>query len=200
MPTPNSATPIVTITPSIPLRIEYKGGNLLLVDSSGNGNHISFKSAHSSNWLMIAREDSTATNPTLSPDGTLVAYASKLEGGKILVTSVPTGTVSSILPDMMKDVAKSSNLSELKVCSWTTISWSPKGNRLVFWACGSQETFSVSIVFELGAKVPLKVVPQSRFDAFGFRQAIWLDDTQLLIVNPTITTNPVQNLQTLDVP
>lgn len=200
VPTPNSTTPVATATSSAPLRIDYKGGSLLVVDSSGNANQITAKPVNRSTWLTIAPDDSTATSPTLSPDGTRVAYASKLDGGKIQITSLTTDTISTISSAMLKDLATNSNLKNLQVCPWTTIAWSPAGNRLAFWSCSTQETFSVCAVFDYGASPSLKLVSSTRLDSLGFRQAVWLDENHLLISNPTNTTTPIPSLITLAVP
>jgi len=152
-------------------------------------------------WLLLSGNDTTATNPALSPDATRVVYLSQLDGGKIVITPIDGGAQQTLPAIDIRDIGLTQNASLLQFCPWTPIAWNPAGDRLAFFGCDPNRPFSTVIVSGiLGSQEKPDTVPGGVAESTEVRQVIWLNDTQLIVTVPVTDTRLSPPVITLNVP
>ncbi len=185
------SVPVITKSisnPASPKAIDSQKGVVLLVEQEGDINRVLIQQPNQIGWTVVSRNDTTAINPALSPDGTLVVYNTKKDGGKIIAVSTQITTEMIISATMLIDLGKSSSVGEMKVCEWTPMVWNSTSNRIAFFGCGLHDNFSVAIIGTIVyTDFSIKVVPYSRLDASTTRTIEWTDDKHLYLSAPTGT-------------
>src|SRR5205807_2244576 len=101
--------------------IDSRNGTSLMLDRSGPTSRVVAQKAGSPNWFLVSQGDTTAHNPSLSPDGVVAAYLSDLNGSQLAIVSLDTGKRRAIPADDMTKLATSQNLGEWSFCSWTQL-------------------------------------------------------------------------------
>jgi hypothetical protein len=186
----NSAKPASLVVPVTYLIVEERNGVVLMLEQNGDSSRVIVKKSGQKAWLLISGDDTTAANPALSPDGVQVAYVSKRRGGQVVLASVMDNTPPVILENQVQMLSQSMNMNELRVCPWTPIAWSPKGDRIAFFVCSPDPPSSLIVISVVTIGNPtLNLVTGSEAKFANTRQFIWLDDMNI------ITTVPVTNSQ-----
>ncbi len=195
-----SAVVMRALFPSAPLTTLVDSGNglVLMLEQDGDLGRVMVQRSGRGGWLLVSQDDTTATNPMLSPTGRDVAYVSKRNGGQVIAVSLITDTRCYIGTNRIADIGKNAGLGSMKLCSWTPIAWSPKGDRIAFFACAEDDSFSVAMVADsFDPNVAITTIGQSKTEIAEARQIKWLDDTKLIISTPGKSRSTVE---TLDVP
>jgi hypothetical protein len=184
-------------TPSTTLVDSYNR-LVLMLEQDGDYGRVIVQKSDQGGWLLVSQDDTTATSPILSPTGQEVAYVSRRNGGQVVAVSLITGTRRLIGTKRIGDVGRHVGLGSMVLCSWTPIAWSPKGDRIAFFACAEDNSFSVATVADLlDPTITLSVIGQSKTKTSDARQIKWLDATQLVISTPD---KDQSTIDTFDVP
>ena len=181
--------------------VDSRQGIVLLFEKGDSLNNVVVDRPLQNQWTLISQSDTTASNPTLAPDGSSVAYVSQLARGQIVVASILTNTRQVITSEEIGTENIAATISRLRVCSWTTIAWHPNSNQIAFFGCGENIPISVVIVGDIsGSKPVLDIIEQSKSSLMTERQLAWLDDHQLAVTVPVSDTLGGAAITTLQVP
>lgn len=159
--------------------IEERQGIIVMTEKTVEGQHIIVQMPNFASWWLVSKNDLTAYHPSLSTKAEKIAYASRLANGQIVVVSLSLSATQVISAASLAALSS----TDLKVCEWTSIAWSPDDSRLAFSACNSAE--AVVIVANIGNATPPQIVPDSRTGATDTSQLAWSDEKTLfnLITN-----------------
>ena len=176
----------VPIPPPSTTLVDSHDGVVLMLEQSGGLSRVIVEKSGQANWLLVSKDDTTATNPALSSDGEQVAYVTKRGGGQLVVVSVITDTRRTIDADQIQDVGGNAGFDEVKLCPWTPIAWAPPGgDRIAFFGCVEDSSVSIAVVGDLSDPAyNLKIVASSKAEASDARQIKWLDHTRLVVSTP----------------
>ena len=171
--------------PSMTL-VDSHDGVVLMLEQSGDLRRVIVETSDQANWLLVSRDDTTATNPALSSDGQQVAYVTKRGGGQLVVVSVITDTRHTVDAGQVQDVGDNAGFDEMKLCPWTPIAWAPPaGDRIAFFGCVEDSSVSVAVVGDLSdPAINLTILASSKAESSDARQLKWLDRTQLVVSMP----------------
>lgn len=166
--------------------VDSHDGVVLMLEQSGDLRRVIVEKSGRANWLLVSKDDTTATNPALSSDGQQVAYVTERGGGQLVVASLITDTRRTIDADQIEGVGDSAGLDRMKLCAWTPIAWAPPaGDRIAFFGCVEDSSFSVAVVGDLSdSAANLTIVAPSKAKASDARQLKWLDHKQLVVSMP----------------
>ena len=165
--------------------VDLQNGVILMLEQSGSFSRVVVEPSDQASWLLVSRDDTTATNPALSSDGKQVAYVTERDGGQLVIVSIITDTRRTIEADQVQDAGDSVGFDEMQVCPWTPIAWAPTGNRIAFFGCTKDTSLSVVLVGDLSdPAIPLTVIARSKAQASAVRQLKWLDHTHLVVSTP----------------
>ncbi len=185
--------PVSTVIASQP-------GAVLLLERSGDLSRVIVQPAAQTNWLVPSRDDFTASGPSISQDGSWVAYISQQQGGQVVISSLITNTRYIIQSRQIYSVADNPDTDELKVCTWSPTAWDPTSKRLTFFACGQRRPFSVALIGDLtDPKLTLRRVPTSTVETAEPRQIQWQTSTGLFVQMPDSRTPLTSTFTTIDV-
>jgi len=157
-----------------------------MLEQSGGLSRVIVEKSDQANWLLVSKDDTTATNPALSSDGEQVAYVTKRGGGQLVIVSLSTDARRMITADQIRKAGEDAGLDDMELCLWTPIAWAPPaGDRIVFFGCVENSSFSVAVVGDLSdPATDLKVIAASKAESSDVRQLKWLDHTRLVISTP----------------
>jgi hypothetical protein len=162
--------------------VDLQNGVILMLEQSGSFSRVVVEPSDQASWLLVSRDDTTATNPALSSDGKQVAYVTERDGGQLVIVSIITDTRRTIDADQVQDAGDSIGFEKMQVCPWTPIAWAPTGNRIAFFGCTKDASLSVVLVGDLSdPAIPLTVIARSKAQASAVRQIKWLDHTHLVV-------------------
>ncbi len=171
--------------------IETRNGQVLIQENTGNTNRIIVKQIGQNSWFLVSQDDQTATQPVFSPDGSWVAFLSKRDGGRIVITAVITDTQKLFTTEMIKKSGVQASLGELELCPWTPIAWNPKGNRVAFFGCSLSRPFSIVLIGEVSNNPldPIALIGTG-LDTNDSRGLTWADTAHLVITNASVGSTP----------
>ncbi len=174
---------------------------VLMLEKSGTSARIVIQREGQSSWLLISQNDTTVSNPALSPDASQVAYLSKRDNGQIVISSVLSNTQVAYSSDTVQAVGTGLNQGVLRICEWTPVAWAPDNSRLAFFVCNSQRAYSSAMVAKTGEKnAPLSLVFGSDVDSDLPRELRWLNNSKLVVTGPPVNGSAFASVTTLDVP
>lgn len=161
--------------------LDARQGVALMLRKNSNETSVVARVEGQSTWLLISQDDTTVSNPALSPTGQQIAYLSQQAGGQIVIVPVYQGQQYTISRDSLTAL----DLGVLKFCDWTPLVWHPTAKYLAFIACQKQEKYSIVVVADLTVSPPThQIVADSLSDSDRPRQLHWLDDQQLIFTLP----------------
>ncbi len=199
---------LATIIKRLPFRgvhhielLDPHNGKLLMLETYGDSSRVIVQTPGQASWQLVSRDDTTATNPALSPDGRSVAYVSAQEDGQIVVVSLVDDAQHRITSKEILDIAKKASFSTAKVCPWTPVAWSPDGYRVAFFGCRKKPPLSMAFVANLsGSSVVLSIVPDSEVETDSPRQLQWSGAAEVTISVPSNDAQSGDRMKTLPVP
>lgn len=176
----------VPIPPPSATLVDSRDGVVLILEQSGSLSRVIVEKSDEASWILVSRDDTTATNPALSPDGGQIAYVTERDGGQVVTVSIMTDTRRTIDADQIQDVGDSAGFDKMKLCPWTPIAWAPPmGTRIAFFGCTEDDSLSVALVGDLsGPVINLTAIARSKVESSTSRQLRWLDRTQIVITAP----------------
>jgi hypothetical protein len=172
--------------------IDVQQGKALLLERMGEYRRILVQEQGKSNLLMVAGPTVDIRNTALSADGEWVAYTTLADDGAVVWTSLVTNTQESFTS---ADIAAIS--SELALCPWTPISWSPASDRLAFFACDQNARTSVLLWLPIANPVP-NVIASSAVQSTLPRDLRWL--AQEILIATNVKTDVVSANQVVTYP
>jgi len=163
--------------------LDARQGVALLLKRNDNETSVVARVNGQSKWLLVSQDDTTVSNPSLSPDGRQIAYLSQQAGGQIVIVPVFQDQSYTISVDSLTPLG----LGTLKFCDWTPLVWHPTVKHLAFIACQVQEKYSIVVVADLTLVPPIpQIVADSLSESDRPRQLHWLDDQQLIFTLPQL--------------
>lgn len=127
----------------------------------------------------ITRGQPTALTAALSPDGKRLAFMSDSpDGATVSVVEVEGGKPLSLAALTVLTAGKAVNFDHFAVCNWTNISWSTDNARFLVFGCDKDE--SAVIIVDADQPLDLMVLANTRATQEGPREAIWLNDHEIL--------------------
>lgn len=180
--------------------VDSHAGVVLMLETDGDSSRVLVSRSGDAGWILVSRDDTTATNPSLSLDGERVAYLTRRGGGQIAIVSLTDNWRESIGVNLIREAASNAGLGEAGLCPWTPVSWAPMSERIAFFGCGQDDAFSVAVVATFAdPDVTLSIIGASRSDVSGARQIEWLDGTCLVVSTPSGDRDE-PTVKTFDVP
>jgi hypothetical protein len=194
----NSISPGRTIETTL---VEARDGTVLMLETNGKLSQIVAQVPGQASWYLISKDDTTATNPALSPDANLVAYLSAREEVQIAIVSLSNEEQYHITSEQAEQIGMQALITEVNICPWTTVAWSPDSHRVAFFGCRKNPPLSLAFVADIsGPEVVLSTIAESEFDTAAPRQLEWSGPTQVTIVTPSADVQQVGRVKTLSVP
>lgn len=179
--------------------LESRGSTALILAQKGAEQRIFVQKENQAGLLLVSGLDLTVSRPALSPDGKWVAYHSVYRNA-ILVTSlvsttegvIPVGQILRVTPVLT---------TELTLCDWTELAWSPDSSKLAFFACSKTDDSSVVFVNPVKGLLPAPTeVLGSESLTSGERDLLWLDQQKLIMTWPSSGQQTLPVLATLSAP
>jgi hypothetical protein len=181
--------------------VEARDGTVLMLERNGKLSQIVAQVPGQASWYLISKDDTTATNPALSPDANLVAYLSARQEVQIAIVSLSDEKQYHITSEQAEQIGMQALITEVKICPWTTVAWSPDSHRVAFFGCRKNPPLSLALVADIsGPEVVLSTISESEFDTANPRQLEWSGPTQVTIVTPSANVQQVGRVKTLSVP
>jgi hypothetical protein len=180
--------------------VESRAGALLMLECDGDSSRVVVSRSDRAGWVLVSRDDTTAINPALAPDGERVAYLSKRGGGEIAVVAIDEGGRQTIGSYHLEKAGAAAGLGDVELCPWTPIAWSPTGEAIALFGCAEDDAFSVAVVADLSVSDPeLSIIGASKAGVSDDRQVEWLDAEHLVVNTPSSSKN-LPTVQTFEVP
>lgn len=189
-------------SPSIEL-IESCDDVVLMLERSGKHSRIIVEKAGRAAWVLVSKDDTTVTNPALSPDGKFVAYVSERDGGQIVIISLTADKQYTVTLKQVRSAGQKEDLDGMKICPWTPISWDAESRQIAFFGCIDGGSLSRSVVLICKIAEPtltLGVVVPSLLDSSITRQVKWLGFSQLIVSTATNNSELGATVTRFDVP
>lgn len=176
--------------------------SILMFSQVGDLRQIMVLRSGQASWQLVSQDDSTAQNPSLSPDGNLVAYTSQRNGGEVVVVSLVDSQHAEVNSSTILKEGERENLRRLGLCEWSPVAWSPDNGRIAFFSCGTRPTRSILGVADLRTTPPdLTFVSQSEAENDKQRDVLWLNATQIVASSPITDSGTLDvSIDTYDVP
>jgi len=181
--------------------VDSRQGKVLMLETQGDFRRVIVKTPGQATWQLVSRDDTTAINPALSPDGRFVAYVSAQEDGQIVVVSLIDDALTKITSKEVGDIANKTPFLAAQICSWTPVAWDPDGRRVAFFGCREKPALSVVYVADLSGPNPvLSFVTDSEVDSGSPRQLQWSGSSEITVIGPSDDAWPGGKVKTLFVP
>jgi hypothetical protein len=171
-----------------------------MVETNGDLDRVLVETSGQASWLLVSRDDTTATNPAFSPDVGYVAYISEQDGGQVAIVSLTDDTRFAITSTQVEIAALTADFSGVSLCPWTSVAWAPDGRRVAFFGCREILPLSLALIADVHdpRNIGLDTIPDSDVGIFSHRQIQWLDSTHVTISTPT--DEGTDRVQTFTVP
>lgn len=180
--------------------IDSQNGRVLMTEVTGDLRRVVVETGSEASWLVVSRDDNTATNPAFSPRAERVAYVSEQNDGQIVIASVTEDERLAIAANAVEIAALEEDFSRVHICSWTSIAWAPDSQRVAFFGCRKLLPLSLVVVADVsGSEAAVSVIPATEAESSDRRQLQWLDESNLTVITPSSSDSPAQ-VQTYPVP
>lgn len=191
---------VVRSGPPVTLPIDAQSGLVLLLEQNGVSGRVIVETDSQATWLLISKDDTTASGPSLAPDSSAVAYISQKDEGQVVIVSLVDTTRQTILASEIAKIAQSSNLDDPKLCEWSSTAWNTGSKQLAFFVCDEEKPLSIVVVVDLSTGEPeLKPLTATEHNEIEKRDLKWLNETQLVVSTPAGGSQPA-TVQTFDAP
>ena len=136
---------------------------------------------------FVSKANSYSFSPVKSPTTEQVAYLTKIDSGEI---KLEVGSPGEIITDTVSiETLESISRPNLRLCQYTTITWSPDGTHLAVFVCDKETTVSFVVVTEVGKRN--RVLEHTKDNSGRPRSAAWSDDTHLIYTQSVIDSDAV---------
>jgi len=184
--------------------LESRDEKSLLLQTDGERRQVLVQLPDRDGWVVVSRDDFTAANPALSPDGAWVAYLSTQGAPKIVVVPLEqAGRVSYTSEDLRRD-DQENKTPMTDICPWSPVAWSMDSQRLAFFGCLDDPPMSRVFVADLiNTTTPsLRVHRIDDIMAPGLepRQISWIGSDKVLVTFPPTADTETETAQTIPVP
>jgi hypothetical protein len=191
-------------TPQLSIEfVEACNDSILMIERSGNINRVIVEKLDYASWFLVSKDDTTVTNPALSPEGDLVAYLTQRNNGEIVIISPSTSIDYTVTFDQIKQLGQKEKLQDMKICPWTPIAWDSKNSRVSFFGCFDDQNITHSVVIVCKFKEPtpvLAIIPDSIHQTAIIREIKWMGINQLSVNTPMENYSKIPLVKRFDVP
>jgi hypothetical protein len=182
--------------------LESQQERSLFLESDGKRNRVLIQGPDRESWLLVSRDDYTAANPALSPDGLWVAYLSTQDAPKIVVVPLEQQGRLNYASSDLEDFGRRSDIEVASICPWTPIAWAMDSARLAFFGCAEDPALSRAFVATLadsGATLKLELIPGTVAPGTDSRQILWMGDDRVSVTFPPGDPSQAETVRTLSV-
>ncbi|MFP4394615.1 MAG: hypothetical protein ACLFTI_05060 [Anaerolineales bacterium] len=185
--------------------LESRDEKSLLLQTDGERRQVLVQLPDRDGWVVVSRDDFTAANPALSPDGAWVAYLSTQGAPKIVVVPLEqAGRASYTSEDLRRD-DQQNKTPMTDICPWSPVVWSMDSQRLAFFGCLYDPPMSRVFVADLIINTTPPTLQAYRIDdimAPGLepRQISWIGSDKVLVTFPPTADTETETARTIPVP
>jgi hypothetical protein len=195
-----STTPLSTISQSV---VPTHSGFGLIEERVGNTTRIIVKKLDpEASWLLVSRDELTATHPVLAPDTTYVAYRQGDAGDKnLVIVSLTDDTRLTLTAGRIRRAGETVGLEALYLCEeLSTVAWDSDSSRVAFFGCETNTLSSVVLIGNLAKLHTPTVITASYVATNTNRQLNWLGQDQLEVDMPSTDLQQGSTTAIFDIP
>jgi len=154
-------------------------------------------------WVVVSRDDFTAANPALSPDGAWVAYISTRGEPEVEIVPLEQSGRVNYTSAGLRGFCQREGLAKMSICPWTPVAWSMDSTRLAFFGCTTEPPISQAFVVDLSASgltLQTSIITDTEATGADPRQTSWIGSDQVLLTFPPTAKTETETVATIPVP
>jgi len=134
---------------------EYQQNVTLIQEQTGRQRRLTVEVDDRASRL-VSGDDTTATGPAISRDGTWVAYVSKRDGDQVVIVSLTSNSRRAITAEQILLAGQNAGMSGLHLCCCIPLRWGSRANDLILYAREKGKLGRVPILVDVsGAEIRL---------------------------------------------
>ena len=184
------------------LFLESRNDKSLFLETDDERHRVLVQLPDRSGWFLVSRDDFTAANPALSPDGAWVAYLSTQNAPELVVVPLEqSGRVTYGSTDL-QEWGRRRDITVTTVCPWTPIAWAEDSTRLAFFGCTADPLLSHAFVAELVTPtlaLQPGLITGTLVVGDAPRQILWVGPDQVSVTCPPTDPIDAESVKTFSV-
>lgn len=182
--------------------LESRQDRSLLLEIDGEGQRVIVQRPDRESWVLVSRDDFTAANPSLSPDGAWVAYLSTRDSPEVVVVPLEQpGQVRYTSADL-EGFGCRSDIDVKSICPWTPIAWAMDSAHLAFFGCAEDPPMSWAFVGTLSTSTMTlqpSLIAGTVASGAEARQILWVGPDQVSVTFPPTGDSEAETVKTFSI-